>query len=522
MATSPRQNRSLLNSPDTIRSSIIRESGWSSSGMNSIPSSSSSGSITSPLRIAKRDSQVLQRDVAVARRSSSSFKHVQQNNLVSKSPFKSQLPVLPTLPRPTSIVLPTRRVSGEKRSRPPSMHEDAETENDRPFSLKRDRKQSTTFRGLLEKEPVTKSPFKQSERTTTINEFLQSTSPSSLPKPTPLPNSAPVSSRHARFSSEPPAPTASSSPGRSSLVSRRLHGPRLSGGTKRERRKTVTFDERCDVVEFDCETSEEELWEGSDDGVRYGGFGQDIDEEDTFFRGGHMDDEPPQSKFQVQPTPNEPIQDDPYENTHLPDIGGGVKTAPKTFLDSDASITGLVEEMFFSSNTALVGVGAPETPTPNISDIPTDLETEDGIPFEQMHQPERLSHHLHQDSPRENSFRFSPHTSPHSSFTYTHQSPQVEKSSNIHSFSSQISSSASPHGLSATLSHSSPILAQSTPPISRRLNMDYEEEKQEIPVKLSPSPMRTSPLPTRGDSIPKYMWPRGVHLFYVHQVLIDS
>jgi len=287
----------------------------------------------------------------------------------------------------------------------------------------------------------------------------------------------------------------------------------------------VTFDERCDVVEFDCETSEEELWEGSDDGVRYGAFGQDIDEEDTFFRGGHMDDEPPHSKLQVQSTPNEPIQDGPYEDTHLPDTGGGMKTAPKPFPDSDASITGLVEEMFFSSNTALVGVGAPETPTPNISDIPTDLETEDGIPFEQMHQLECLSHHPHQDSPRENSFRFSPHASPHSSFTYTQQSPQVEKSSNIHSFSSQIPSSASPHGLSTTSSHPSPILAQSTPPIGRRLNI-YEEEKQEmehIPVKLSPSPMRTSPLPTRGDSsIPKYMWPRGVHLFYVHQVLIDS
>jgi len=402
------------------------------------------------------------------------------------------------------------------------MHEDAETENDRPISLKRDRKQSTIFRGLLEKEPVTKSPFKQSEQTTNLNEFLQPTSPSSI---TLSPNSAPVTSRHARFSSEPPVPTANSSPGRSSLVSRRLYGPRLSGGTKRERRKTVTFDERCDVVEFDCETSEEELWEGSDDGVRYGGFGQDIDEEDTFFRGGHMDDEPPQSKLQVQPTPNEPIQDGFYENTHLPDTGGGMKTAPKAFLDSDASITGLVEEMFFASNTALASVGALETSTPNVSDIPTGLEAEDEIPFEQMHQPECLSHHLHEDSPRENSLCFSPHAS-HSSFTYTHQSPKVEKSSNIHSLSSQIPSSASPHALSDTLSHASPILAQSTPPISRRLNVDFEEEKQEmehIPVKLSPSPMRNTPLSTRSDgSIPKYMWPRGVYLFYVHQVLIDS
>lgn len=488
-----------------------------------MPSSSSSGSITSPLRIAKRDSQVLQRGVAVARRSSSSFKHVQQNNLVSKSPFKSQLTVLPMLSRPTSVALPIRRVSGEKRPRPTSMHEDAETENDRPFSLKRDRKQSTTFRGLLEKEPVTKSPFKQLERTTGINEVLQPLSPSPSPKIAPIPNSTPISSRNTRFNSEPPVPTAGPSPGRSSLVSRRLHGPRLSGGTKRERRKTVTFDERCDVVEFDCETSEEELWEGSDDGVCYGGSGQDIDEEDPFFRGEHMNDEPPQSKLQIQLAPNVHTQDDSYESTHLPDTDSGIKTLPKTLLDSDASITGLVEEIFFSSNTALVGIGALETLTPHVSDIPTDLETEDGIPFGQMDMPECLPHHLHQDSPRQSSLRFSPHASPHSSFTYTQQSPKAGKSRNIHSSNSQASNSASPHG--PTLSHTSPILAQSTPPISRRLNVEQEEEEQEMeqfPVNLSPSPVRTT-LPTRGEgSIPKYMWPRGVHLFYVRRVHTDS
>jgi hypothetical protein len=56
----------------------------------------------------------------------------------------------------------------------------------------------------------------------------------------------------------------SPSPGRSSLVSKRLHGPRPSGGGRRERRKTVGFDERCDVVEFDCEEEALEMNEDDD------------------------------------------------------------------------------------------------------------------------------------------------------------------------------------------------------------------------------------------------------------------
>ncbi|KAF8222647.1 hypothetical protein L208DRAFT_1321394, partial [Tricholoma matsutake] len=263
---SPLRDRILSNSPDPIKSSILRESGmgWNSPPSSKLSSSSSgsSGSITSPLRISKRDSpsKALPHP-QLARRSSSSYKHVRNNNLVSKSPFKSQIPTPSSTPsRPTSIPIPLpRRVSGEKRPRPSSMHEQTENENDRPFSLKRERRQSKTFQGLLQKEPVTRSPFKQ--RVPSIEEPAQplpqaparSTSilsiPSSLPAPTP---STPIES-------PPPAPTLAPSPFRSSLVSRRMHGPRLSGGGgKRGRRKTVTFDERCDVVEFDREESDEE------------------------------------------------------------------------------------------------------------------------------------------------------------------------------------------------------------------------------------------------------------------------
>src|SRR5712675_2108628 len=50
-----------------------------------------------------------------------------------------------------------------------------------------------------------------------------------------------------------PTPTSSASPGRPSLVSKRFHGPRVIGHDvpRRQRRKTVTFDETCDVITFE-------------------------------------------------------------------------------------------------------------------------------------------------------------------------------------------------------------------------------------------------------------------------------
>ncbi|KAF5351942.1 hypothetical protein D9756_007598 [Leucocoprinus leucothites] len=511
----PLRDRLLSNSPDPIKSSILRESGmgWASSGINSIPSSSSSGSITSPLRIAKRDSQAIQRGVNVARRSSSSFNHVRENNLVSKSPFKTQLPAPTTPSRPASVAFPTRRVSGEKRPRPSSMHEDAETENDRPFSLKRDRKQSRTFQGLLEKEPVTKSPFKKLER---LNSMEIPSSPPLVPKIAPMPNLTPITSRHTRFSSEPPAPTTGPSPGRSSLVSRRLHGPRLSGGGRRERRKTVTFDERCDVVEFDCETSDEEFWEGSDDGEPYGEPDQDAEEEDPFFRGEQMDDEPPRSELPAQLAPDVSMQDESYDSAHLSDNSRSTPT--RTLLDPEASITGLVEEIFFSSNAELAGVEALEFSTSHVSDIPTDLETEDGVPFERTHNTEHLSYDLQHESAQDSPLPrcFSPRASPHSS-TSVRQSPQIEKPNTMHRFGSPSPNLGLPLDFSTTPSRVSPMLAQSTPPISRPPYNEHEET-QELEAAneaeshfVNSSPVQsTSAEPTRGDGlIPKYMWPRG-------------
>src|SRR5947209_8205306 len=150
---SPLRDRPLSNSPDPVQSSVLRESGagWKK------PSPIAQGSGTTPLRIAKREGKGKPPFPLVARRSSSSYKHLRSNNLVSKSPFRSQIP--PSSQSNIALPSPTpRRVSSEKRPRPESMHEQAE--NERPLAFKRERRQSKAYQGLLEKEPVTKSPFK--------------------------------------------------------------------------------------------------------------------------------------------------------------------------------------------------------------------------------------------------------------------------------------------------------------------------------------------------------------------------
>ncbi|KAJ3836793.1 hypothetical protein EV361DRAFT_783772, partial [Lentinula raphanica] len=238
--------------PDLIKFSFLRDSNM---GWNSPPTSSdnTASSTTSPLRRSKRESSPTLRPTQadLARRSSSSYKHMRNNNLVSKSPFKSQIPTPSTPCRQPALPVssPTCRVSGEKRPRLPSMHDEAETENDRLFALKRERKQSKTFQGLIEKEPVTKSPFRQTRAFANSENLSQR---KLYPPPVPPPPSR--------------IPTHSgASPVRPSLVTKQMHGPRLSG-TKRERRKTVTFHENCEVVEFSRDEDESgKVFESEDD-----------------------------------------------------------------------------------------------------------------------------------------------------------------------------------------------------------------------------------------------------------------
>ncbi|KAJ7502909.1 hypothetical protein B0H11DRAFT_1986905 [Mycena galericulata] len=331
---SPLRDRLLSNSPDPMKNQILRDSGL---GWSDQPSPNNNTNV-SPLRIAKRDSPV--RQAQVARRTSNSFKHVRNNNLVSKSPFKSQIPTVQT---PRAFPSPTRRVSGEKRQRPQSIHDQAEAENDRPFAYKRERRQSKGFQGLIQKEPVTKSPFRQLEDP-------------------PVP---PTTSRI-------PVPAAAS-PARSSLVSKRMHGPRLSG--RRERRKTVTFDERCDVVEFDRDEEDGPLSASDDDD-------EEEHDDDLFFA-------PPQQH----------PEDSSYESIELSDTDPNASLLPDTpmplglDLDPDASITGLVDAMFApAAGTSTPPLGSAHTRnfTPEL-DRATDLDTEDGVPFGRSHHSTRAA-----------------------------------------------------------------------------------------------------------------------------------
>jgi hypothetical protein len=330
-------------------------------GWNSPPrsfgsmSSGSSGSIISPLRIAKRDSpsRALPQP-QVARRSSSSYKHVKNNNLVSKSPFKSQIPTPTSTPsRPSSVAFPSpRRVSGEKRPRPSSIHDQAENENDRPFALKRERRQSKTFQGLLQKEPVTKSPFKQ--HVPSIDGPLP-TAPTHISSRLSISSSFPVPTPPAHTNHSPPATAIASSPVRSSLVSRRMHGPRLSGGAggnRRGRRKTVTFDERCDVVEFDREETDEELFDND----------EFDDNGDGFYPERHPSNEDPFLTGREEDRMGDPAHTDEntsYESIAPSDIDVDANNGPvllEMALDPDTSISGLVDEMLFASNAANVPI----------------------------------------------------------------------------------------------------------------------------------------------------------------------
>ncbi|EEB91662.1 hypothetical protein MPER_09946 [Moniliophthora perniciosa FA553] len=69
-----------------------------------------------------------------------------------------------------------------------------------------------------------------------------------------------------------------------------MHGPRLSGGKRRERRKTVTFDERMDVMEFERDEYNEEAVEDSEDD--YGPGYDDDDDADHPFYQNHLRQEP--------------------------------------------------------------------------------------------------------------------------------------------------------------------------------------------------------------------------------------
>lgn len=512
---SPLRDRLLSNSPDPIKSSILRESGmgWNTSASaNPVSSSGNASSITSPLRIAKRDSPGRPKGPAVARRTSSSYRHVHTNNLVSKSPFKSQIPTPSTPSSRATVTFPTRRVSGEKRPRPSSMHELGEAENERPFALKRDRKQSKTFQGLLDKEPVTKSPFKTQ----------QDWASSEAKHPPPPPLQTLVYNPPRQVSTPPPITlmqpvtspvSAGPSPGRSSLVSRRMHGPRLSGGGKRERRKTVTFHERCDVLEFDPDDIEEDVFESADENTH------DDDDSNDSSQEIQLEHIPPTIPSQRNDEQDDLMDDPSYESIALSDTRID-PSVPSLLSDPDASITGIVEEMFFSSNASnllsevsMSSMTSTTSTPPRHNDIPTDLETEDGVPFGRSHHVDRFLQHHQQQSPN---VQQPPHFSPHASSPAQRGSPHHQGSPYPQGFG--LPTHASPLGPPATPPRRSPAIRHSTPPLGRsthveRIRQAREEEKEEEDeaenvAKLPPSPSPMKRKPSNTDLLDDSLIPR--------------
>ncbi|KAG9312058.1 hypothetical protein JVU11DRAFT_7339 [Chiua virens] len=225
------------------------------------------------------------------------------------------------------------------------MHEQAE--NERPLAFKRERRQSKAYQGLIEKEPVTKSPFKR------VVSAEEEQPPPVPPKATPTPPLMPPS--------PPPSapPSRSITPSRSSLVSKRLHGPRAADQSsldgKRQRRKTVTFDERCDVLEFEREDAEEDPFYSSDEDD----YGQPELHHD-------FEAHPPQGHDSgVVGNDGEQCS---FEGVHLG--------------DADESITGIVDNMLQAAS--LKGLGLPSTPSHH-SPLPSGMETEDGVPYGRSH-----------------------------------------------------------------------------------------------------------------------------------------
>ncbi|RDX39629.1 hypothetical protein OH76DRAFT_662268, partial [Lentinus brumalis] len=308
--------------------------------------------------------------VPVARRSSSSFKHVRENQLVSKSPFRMM--------RPPGQSGAARRASGEKRARPDSMHSQAE--NEKPLGFKR--RQSRAFQGLLQKEPVTKSPFRRNSESTDD-------------PPPPVPPKV-------RPKSLPPSYIPVPSPMRGVLSSpRKMHGPRKSGEPLLPRRKTVTFDERCDVLEFDVDKIGIADVSFDEDGYGYGfsceGGGEDEDEDEDDDDDDDEDDED-----------EDAAMEDSFEDSIDP--------------IANDSITGMVESMLQAAlphtppahedqEDADLLPPSPSHPAPSRKSPPQRSPSPDLVPEGPVHSPvppvDRHSHPQLKDeeAPFEDSFR---------------------------------------------------------------------------------------------------------------------
>jgi hypothetical protein len=186
--------------------------------------------------------------------------------------------------------------------------------------------------------------------------------------------------------------------------------------------------------------------------------------------------------------------------------------------------------MFFSSNAALLESDLPGSTTPpRVSDIPTDLETEDGVPFDRSHHVERLLQFHHQGSPQHNQSlpHFSPHTHSPSQTVNNSSFSLANRNSPNHIESPIYPSSRRP---SITLFRDGSEPMQSTPPPGRSTNIEEiikfpKEETEEVDdpethaeqLPMSPMPMKAmgSSMSRSEGFIPKFKWPRGELFFHL-------
>ncbi|KIJ51349.1 hypothetical protein M422DRAFT_26767 [Sphaerobolus stellatus SS14] len=280
-----------MNAPKSPPTSPLRDSPRNTAAQHTTTRSRSTTTV--PLRVNKQDSPLTSTAIPnpsyhklpaqLARRQSSSYNHVKNNALVSNSPFKR-------LARPSRIPTPTR---------PPLPTSAPDEENRKLDTESSKRRQSRGLNVLAKEQVVSKSPFlgDQKRSSTQIpnsalpqpqSQHYDSPRPLSTPEPLPVrprvrdpsPEPAPAPAAAPKDAPCPSTPldsvgspvpvtprnprvvdlaahTKSPSP-KSSLASpKRLRGPRSQETSPtRQRRKTVTFDERCDVLEFDRDETE--------------------------------------------------------------------------------------------------------------------------------------------------------------------------------------------------------------------------------------------------------------------------
>lgn len=351
----------------------------------------------------------------MARRNSTSWRHVIEGSRVSKSPFKTGgRSGIPTPSRPSTgfgSVAQPRRVSGEKRPRTMSMNEQGENEH----PAQRKRRQSQGLQGLANRKPVTKSPF----RATSV-EIHEEALPA-LPQPQiriHAQQSQPQQEDDTdEFNPPPPPPKeqlfvpgrqsphrTSPSPSRPSLVSRRLHGPRTSL-SKRQRRKTVTFDETCDVMEYDVEEdSNSQPFEWVTD--------EDPDEDDD-----NDNDNNHETPVQHPQQPDHDTTSDDERRGPLR-VHNGDESFDSLQLGED-SITGLVNSMLQDAR--------PHTPPHDEKALPVDVETEDGVPLGRTHHAERAAaaHRQHTPEPAVEDSIFPIHNTSLSTPTRVHEGASI-------------------------------------------------------------------------------------------------